>query len=74
MNRFKVFGLLIVLALGAVAAAPAPAAAQIRASVNVSFFYDSLAPYGQWISYPRYGYAWRPTHISTGWRPYMNGR
>src|SRR5690349_5894571 len=74
MNRLKIFGLLMVLALGAIAAAPAPAAAQIHASVNVSFFYDSLSPYGQWINNASYGYVWRPTHISTGWRPYMNGR
>ncbi len=74
MHRLEIFALLAVLTLGAVAALPAPAAAQMHASVNVSFFYDSLAPYGQWMSYPSYGYVWRPTHISTGWRPYMNGR
>ena len=74
MNRLKILGLLVVLALGAIAAAPAPATAQVHASVNVSFFYDSLAPYGQWVNNASYGYVWHPTQISTGWRPYMNGR
>ncbi len=29
---------------------------------NVSFqvFYDQLSPYGQWVDYPNYGYAWIP--------------
>jgi hypothetical protein len=74
MNRLKMFGLSIVLALGAIAAAPAPAAAQVHASVNVSFFYDSLAPYGQWVNNASYGYVWHPANVAVGWRPYMNGR
>ena len=28
--------------------------------VNFQVFYDNLSPYGQWIDYPGYGYAWVP--------------
>lgn len=41
---------------------------------NFNFFYDSLAPYGSWVTVPSYGYVWRPTCavVSPGWRPYWN--
>ncbi len=47
-----------------------------RAQVSVSFqtFYNDLSPYGSWVSYPDYGYAWSPG-IHAGFRPYVsNGR
>lgn len=42
-----------------------PAAAQrygddYRGEVDFQTFYDELSPYGQWIDYPGYGYAWVP--------------
>jgi hypothetical protein len=33
-------------------------------------FYDQLSPYGVWIDYPGYGYAWVP-QVSEGFSPYM---
>jgi hypothetical protein len=42
-------------------------------SVNISFFYDELAPYGEWISTPQYGWVWAPDNMAVGWRPYTNG-
>ena len=50
-----------------------PANADVRTSVSVSFFYDSLAPHGQWISSAQFGYVWRPVHVYAGWRPYYDG-
>ena len=44
-----------------------------RASVDIGFFYDDLAPYGNWIERPSYGWVWTPRSISTGWRPYQAG-
>jgi len=44
-----------------------------RASVDLGFFYDSLASYGNWIQRPNYGWVWTPTAVSTGWRPYEDG-
>lgn len=53
------------------AAEPPPAT---PSQVNYNFFYDSLAPYGNWFSVPTYGYVWQPTCavITPGWRPYWN--
>jgi len=31
-----------------------------NASISIQTFYHELAPYGEWINTPRYGYAWRP--------------
>jgi len=41
---------------------------------NVSFqvFYDELSPYGQWIDYPNYGYAWIPD-AGSDFVPYSSG-
>ena len=41
---------------------------------NSNFFYDSLAPYGNWVTVPNYGYVWQPscTVVTPGWRPYWN--
>ena len=38
---------------------------------NVSFqvFYDQLSPYGEWVSYPDYGYVWIPD-AGTDFVPY----
>ncbi|MBN9380122.1 MAG: hypothetical protein J0H74_05125 [Chitinophagaceae bacterium] len=42
-----------------------------HAQVNVSFqvFYDQLSPFGNWVSYPDYGYVWVPG-AGAGFRPY----
>ena len=62
-------------------AVPAPAPAQPSeppssgpTQVNYNFFYDSLAPYGNWFNVPTYGYVWQPSCavITPGWRPYWN--
>ncbi|MFT4062377.1 MAG: hypothetical protein QM642_08485 [Edaphocola sp.] len=34
-------------------------------------FYDDLAPYGQWLSDPQYGYVWVP-NVAPGFRPYYS--
>ena len=45
-----------------------------QVSVNVSFqsFYDDLSPYGDWISYPEYGYVWRPDNRYNDFQPYRS--
>ncbi|HEY8688466.1 MAG TPA: DUF6600 domain-containing protein [Chitinophagaceae bacterium] len=42
------------------------------ASVNFQIFYDDLSPYGQWIDYPNYGYAWVP-NAGADFVPYSTG-
>lgn len=58
----------------AVAAAPGDQSAPPPSEVNNNFFYESLAPYGNWVTVPTYGYVWRPTCavVNPGWRPYWN--
>ena len=43
-------------------------------SPEVSYFYDTLSPYGSWIYLSGYGWCWQPTvavSVST-WRPYCD--
>ncbi len=44
-----------------------------RASVDLGFFYDDLAPYGNWVERPSYGWVWTPRAVASSWRPYQNG-
>ena len=44
-----------------------------RASVDLGFFYDNLASYGNWIQRPSYGWVWTPSQVSADWRPYQDG-
>jgi hypothetical protein len=44
-----------------------------RASVDLGFFYDDLASYGNWIQRPSYGWVWAPREVSSNWRPYQDG-
>ena len=43
------------------------------AALDVSYFYDALAPYGRWVEVPAYGWCWSPDDIALGWRPYSDG-
>ncbi len=50
---------------------PVPKAAAQYDDTYISFndFYDNLAPYGQWIEDPQYGYVWSPNE-DANFRPY----
>jgi len=43
-------------------------------SIDDSYFYNELEPYGIWISYRPHGYVWIPRNVGYGWRPYTRGR
>ncbi len=47
--------------------------AVVRGTVDVSVFYDDLAPYGHWFTYGSYGWVWTPYDVPFGWRPYTDG-
>jgi hypothetical protein len=49
-----------------------PAQTKAQVSVSFQFFYDNLSPYGTWVDYPGYGYAWVPAHV-VHFRPYYTG-
>jgi hypothetical protein len=51
--------------------APPTTKASPPVSVSFQFFYDNLSPYGAWVSYSNYGYAWVPR--VSGFRPYVSG-
>jgi len=78
-TRNVLFALLLLSGIAGVASAQTSVAAGIhigpsgRASVDLGFFYDDLAPYGNWIERPSYGWVWTPTVVSTIWRPYEYG-
>lgn len=38
--------------------------------INFQVFYDNLSPFGDWVSYPGYGYVWVPA-VDAGFSPYM---
>lgn len=40
---------------------------------DYSLFYERLAPFGRWFDVSGYGYCWRPTITTAGWRPYLDG-
>ena len=44
-----------------------------HAQVSVSFFYNTLDPYGEWVQDPDYGYVWHPTNVDDNWAPYTDG-
>src|SRR5947208_1708453 len=79
-TRNALFALLL-LAAGTVTAASAQVSIGAgihvgpsgRASVDLGFFYDNLASYGNWIQRPSYGWVWTPSAVSTSWRPYEDG-
>ena len=58
---------------GAIVALGALHPARARAQVSVSFFYDNLSPYGEWVDDPDYGYCWHPTNVDDSWAPYTDG-
>ena len=46
---------------------------QPGAQVDVGVFYDGLAPYGDWVEIPNYGWSWAP-RVDRDWRPYTRGQ
>jgi hypothetical protein len=48
---------------------PKKALAQYDDNVSYNDFYENLAPYGQWIEDPKFGYVWSP-NVDGDFRPY----
>ncbi len=53
-------------------AAPPALAQEDLGEEGFGFFYDSLAPYGDWINIGGHGPCWRP-EVEEGWSPYTDG-
>ena len=54
------------------AVSSAMAASSISVDINVGTFYDSLEPYGNWVSYQDQ-YVFLPQNVDRDWRPYTRG-
>jgi len=46
-----------------------PVTSDQQAPVTMQTFYDQLAPYGQWVNWPNYGYVFIPS-VAPGFAPY----
>ena len=64
---------LVLLALAVAGLAVSARQAEASVSVSVSFFYDRLAPYGEWVTVSGYGPCWRPARVAADWQPYLDG-
>lgn len=38
-------------------------------NIDIRIFYNELTPYGQWVDYARFGYAWIP-NVGSDFMPY----
>jgi hypothetical protein len=47
--------------------------AQDHTAVEFNLFFDALAPYGEWLWHPAFGYVWRPIKFEPDWRDYDQG-
>lgn len=78
-TRNALFALLLLGSTAGAASAATSVSAGIhigpsgRASVDLGFFYDDLATYGNWIERPSYGWVWTPRSVASSWRPYQDG-
>ena len=83
MRRWIHLALLAALALGISGCAstepgyypppPPPPSHHAEVRVDISLFYDDLAPYGNWYTVEPYGWVWCPRGMRYGWRPYVDG-
>lgn len=74
--RFAYFTLFVTVAACAAGCAQTGMHASVSSPgspVNVSYFYESLTPYGQWFQDPAYGWCWTPYDMPADWRPYSDG-
>jgi hypothetical protein len=73
--RFALLALLLPIGIAAgIAVTTAGAAhAQVSANIDVGYFYDNLASYGNWVQRPSYGWVWAPSAVSASWQPYQSG-
>jgi hypothetical protein len=63
----------ILFAVAVTVLAPPPASASVSWSVSISYFHESLAPYGRWVDSGSYGEVWVPSGTGSGWDPYWDG-
>ncbi len=60
--------ILLLAALSLVAASLATAD-----GIDFDYFYNELAPYGDWVEVAPYGWVWTPGDVGVDWKPYQQG-
>ena len=60
--------------LGAATGVRQASADGTSAQVDLSVFYTSLSPYGEWVQVQPYGWVWAPENVDYSWRPYTVGQ
>ncbi|ODS01250.1 hypothetical protein AUC68_12890 [Methyloceanibacter methanicus] len=79
MKRLFLAGLVAMASIAAGVLGPGkaiaggPVAPYAAADFEIDQFYDALAPYGDWVAQPRYGYVWYPHAVDPDWRPFTVG-
>ncbi|MCC0059271.1 MAG: hypothetical protein H6886_08365 [Hyphomicrobiaceae bacterium] len=79
MKRLFLAGMLAIASVAAATLSPQKATAgggvspYAAGDIEVDRFYDALAPFGDWVSDPRYGYVWYPRSVAEDWRPFTVG-
>jgi Family of unknown function (DUF6600) len=75
-TRLAVLILAVALLAGAEFADVADLNDEARADAYFSFnlFFNTLAPYGNWVPVDGYGYGWYPSQVDSGWQPYSDGQ
>ncbi|HTO87088.1 MAG TPA: DUF6600 domain-containing protein [Thermoanaerobaculia bacterium] len=66
----KKSGFAAILLVGLMTLMAVPVEASV--TVGISFFHQTLAPYGHWVVSASYGSVWVP-EVAVGWEPYVNG-
>ena len=72
--KTRILLLTTILAAGLLAPASTYAYRGFGGEISFGVFYESLQPFGEWITVDDGVYAWRPWNVAEGWRPYWNGR
>ncbi|MGB2987898.1 MAG: DUF6600 domain-containing protein [Phycisphaerae bacterium] len=70
----RIFMLVVVGVLPSGAASSTEAQPAVGVQLDIGFFYDELAPHGDWVLVERHGWVWTPHNVPPGWRPYTVGR
>lgn len=75
MKTLRLFLFTLVLALASTSITPAARAQDDDQGGTPSFdyFYNNLAPYGDWVQVEGYGYCWQPYGVDENWQPYTDG-